>query len=712
MATHRSGSRSRLLALAVLLLPLSVWAATENGKDAANAKSDMPDISTWKCHFCDFDYGFHGSLDAGTIGLDRGSYRFGKYSGLYHSALYPLAGGELRYRNAKGNYLDLEATRLGLFSRAVTLDAGRQGLLEFHALFRDIPQYLYDDAQTPFVGIGGSRLSLPANWATGGATTQMTALPGSLQSIGIRQKRETYGLGLRFLPPKTHWSFDVKFLHDRKSGSQVTGANFLTSSSLLPAPIDYGTDQIDAGVQYRRRDWQLQFAYYGSFFHNTDNSLTWTNPFTPFAAGADVGRLSVAPDNAFNQFSVSGAWQLLSSTRLMASAALGRELQNETFIPTTANPNLPSVNLPQSGLDGRVNTGNYTVRLTSTPVRQLSLTAEYLEDRRDNKTAQSAYTQVATDVNVTGSRVNLPYSFDRLTMRLIADYRVARIVSLEAGGEEQHYDRSFQEVARSYTTSFWTEARTVFAADFGASVKYQRSHRTIGDYQPLESISPAENPLLRKFDLADRVRNRVQASVYYTPRPSASLGLVMEHNDDDYGRSQIGLTKAKDYSLNLSGTWTPVQKASLYLYLTRQVISADQAGSQNGSIPDWFGHTSDWVSSVSLGGKWSDVLPKLDAGIDGVLSYTRETIHIDLGSPAIPQFPKNTVRELGLQLFSRYHLSKHSSVRVDYWHQSYVTRDFAFDGVAPTTISNVLTLGIGSPDYHVNLLAVSYRYSF
>jgi MtrB/PioB family decaheme-associated outer membrane protein len=691
---------------AALLLGL-VLAARADAESGA-----PPDTSAWKCRLCTFDYGFGGYGEAGIIGLDEGSYRFGKYSGLYHSGAYPLLNGELRYRDPNGDYLDLQGKDLGLSSRAVTLDAGRQGLLEFSGLFQDIPYNQYGDATTPFLGVGGSHLELPASWVPGGTTAQMPGLPDALRAIGIRQPREIYGLGLRFTPSGTPWSLDVKFRHDRQSGTQISGANFLTTSSLLPAPVDYDTDQVDAGAQIVHARWQLRLAYYGSFFHNADGALSWSNPFTPYGAGADLGRMSTAPDNSFNQLSLSGGWQILPSTRLMASVAYGIGVQNEDFIPSTVNASLQAAPLPRSSLDGRLDTGNYTVRLTSTPIKRLSLVAEFVQDRRDNRTPQAGYQQVGTDVYLGATRTNLPYSFDKTSLRLIAAYRVARLFKLEGGGQTERKNFSFQEIARSYTTSEWGEVRTTFATDYGFSAKYERSHRTVGDYLAVPTIFPVENPLLRKYDLADRIRERALGSAFYTPVQSVSLGLSLEHDQDNYDRSPVGLTSAKNYSINLTGNWTPSRNGSLYVFLTRQLISADQAGSQSGSFPDWNGHTSERVNSAGLGGQWKNVLPRLDLGADGNFSYTTEAIRVSLATLDTAPYPDNTVHDLGIRFFSRYHLSPRSSLRFDYWHERYLTSDWALDGVAPTTIANVLTLGVISPDYDVNLFALSYRYEF
>ena len=695
-----------------LALPLAIAAALACGplqaSGAEQEQSAPPDTSKWECKSCPFDYGRYGYIDFGAIGVDSGSYQYGKYSGLNHSGGYLLLDGEYGFRDEQADYWKVDASRLGLLSRSLSVEGGRQGLIELTGSFQGIPYYRFRDAFTPFRGGSGNSLVLPANWVAGSSTQQMTALPESLNRVGIRQKRQIAALGGRFMPRKTHWTFDVDYRHDKQTGTGMTGANFLTTTSLLAAPIDYSTDQVDVGAQYVHGNWQVRLGYYGSFFHDADSALTWDNPFTPYVPGATVGRLSTAPDNTFNQFSITGAWQILPSTRLMATGAFGAAKQDDGFIASTVNPGL-ATSLPSSNLDGRIDTRNYTVRLTSRPFDRLAVTADYVEDARENKTAQAAYPQVVTDVFVGNTLFNLPYSFYRRTGRILADFSITRGVKLEGGLKSERYHRTFQDVSHSVTPSGWAEVRATVSSKFGLSLKYDHSHRMVGEYQTAPGIIAVENPLLRRFDQANRIRHQFMATAYFVPVPTVQLGLSVERDRDNYENSQVGLTGDSNYSLNLTGDWNPTKNASLNVYLTRQTIAADQAGSQSHATPDWFAHTADRVSSGGINVQWKNVVPKLNIGANCYASYTSERIGIDAGSPLTVGFPDNTFRDLGLRLFANYTLSDKSSLRFDYWHERYRTHDWALDGVTPSTIPNVLALGIASPNFTINQFAVSYR---
>jgi hypothetical protein len=233
-----------------------------------------------------------------------------------------------------------------------------------------------------------------------------------------------------------------------------------------------------------------------------------------------------------------------------------------------------------------VNTGNYVVRLTSNPVRRLFLSAEYLIDRRDNQTPQNAYQQVTTDTFVGAYQTNLPYSFDRQDAKLTAGYRLPDLkfspqIKLQAGADEESFDRTFAAVLRTHAGTVWGQVNSSFASSFDISVKYSDARRELDDYLPVTGISAPENPLLRQFDLANRTRQQWLATLAYAPNPKFGIDFTLQQNNDRYGNSPIGLTGDSDHSGTLDANWKPTDKITLDAYATRELIESEQAGSQS-----------------------------------------------------------------------------------------------------------------------------------
>ena len=71
--------------------------------------------------------------------------------------------------------------------------AGRQGKYKLLLKYDEMPHYLSDSAQTPFVGNGGASLSLPAGFPA--ATTGAMPLAGTLQQVDLSTQRKRLGVG-------------------------------------------------------------------------------------------------------------------------------------------------------------------------------------------------------------------------------------------------------------------------------------------------------------------------------------------------------------------------------------------------------------------------------------------------------------------------------------------------------------------------------------
>jgi hypothetical protein len=77
-----------------------------------------------------------------------------------------------------------------------------------------------------------------------------------------------------------------------------------------------------------------------------------------------------------------------------------------------------------------------------------------------------------------------------------------------------------------------------------------------------------------------------------------------------------------------------------------------------------------------------------------------------------PAFPRIKSDLDSFKLYATYKVKTDLSVRASIWRERYSSQNWAIDGVGPSTIPNVLTLGETSPEYKVNVVSVSVRYRF
>lgn len=88
-------------------------------------------------------------------------------------------------------------------------------------------------------------------------------------------------------------------------------------------------------------------------------------------------------------------------------------------------------------------------------------------------------------------------------------------------------------------------------------LKAAHGERTVSHHEQLPWLSPAENPVMRKYNMADRNRDTVGARVDVYAWQVVNFGLGVGYANDEYFNSQVGLTASKDT------TWTADATASL-----------------------------------------------------------------------------------------------------------------------------------------------------
>ena len=670
------------------------------------------DTSEWKCESCPFEKpGYTGTVDAAVIGVSDDSQKFGDFTGLNRQGAYLGLGGNVRYRADNGVYGAVVASDLGLDTRSIDYVGGREGMYDLKLGYGEIPRYQADGAMSPFHGIGGSRLSLPGGFPAG--DTASMPLAATLRPVDVNSKRSRFDAGFTWLAGD-QWSTKLTFRRDVRDGLQRVSGSFFSSASQMAAPLDQTTDQLTASLNYATRRLQATVAYQASLFRNGDSSLTWANPFIPIVAGSDTGQLARPPGNQFHQLVGSLGYEVTPTIRFSGDIAFGRMTQDESFLPATANASLaPSVPaLPAQSLNGKADTFNASARITAKPFDRLNLSASYDRNVRDNKTPSLSYPAVSTDMFLGATpRVNQRFSFFQDRFKLGGDYRGPGTLKTSIGLEQDYRERSLQEVVTTRETTLWGRVEGRALDKLQLQLKVAHAQRTGSTYGTALWIDPPQNPLMRKFYMADRRRDVASGRADFTASEAVTIGLNAEYANDDYNRSTIGLKDARTYSVGGDFSAAVSDKTQLYGFAQTERIRSRQAGSQAFAQPDWKARNEDRADTVGLGVKQLAIGGKLELSAD--LGYTRMTndVSIDAGV-ASPPFPTNTTSIDRFRLRAVYQLRKDLSVVGSWWYEHYDSRDWHLDGVYPSTVSNLLAFGDQPPRYNVNVLQVGVRYRF
>jgi MtrB/PioB family decaheme-associated outer membrane protein len=668
------------------------------------------DTANWKCSACPYPKGTTSSVDAGLGVVSADSKKFGDFSGLQDKGAHAVLGGSVSVRGESGYYADVRAADLGLDTRSLGVTSGHEGQYSLHLGYAELPRHFADGAMTPYLGNGGSRLTLPAGYPAPNTTAM--PLAGTLQPVDIGFKKKRLDVSAALMSFQD-WTYRLSFSRDARDGTRPMTAGYFATAQQVVAPVDHTTDQFEVSAAYTSRSLQAKVAYQISRFGNGHESLTIDNPFSP-VLGASLAQVALAPSNQMHQIVASAGMEIMPEVRASADVSYGRLTQDAGFMPATLNsalgPSVPA--LPAASLNGTVDTFNANLRLTATPMVGLRVNASYAHNARENKTDIAAYPQVAADIFLRAdTRSNVPFSFTQDRFKVGADYRAADGVKLSAGADQDYRRRPYHEVLTTRETTFWGRAGVQLGDDMNVAFKVGRSQRTHSDYGVSTWFGSTENPLLRKYNLAERQRDSAGLRADFTGAEKVSFGLFLDYSNDAYSRSLVGLQNARSVSVGADISAALSEHTQLTFFAQNEQLRSRQAGSQAGNQPDWTALGSDSFDVLGLGLKHTMLGDKLEIGADLVLSRSTGELSVD-HVQTLPAFPLVRSEQETLKLHARYKLADNLWLNGSFWHERLSAADWRLDGVQPATVQNLLSLGAQSPHYRVNVLSVSVRYQF
>jgi MtrB/PioB family decaheme-associated outer membrane protein len=696
MTTKKFPMRYALLAAALMqAYPYAAEAAKKGSGDAPECE-DCPDMS-----------GKSGWLEVGIAAQSDDAYHFGRYTGHEEEGGLLNASGEYRYRaKENGGYLDLRAEDLGLESRELAVETGRQGKYGIAVEYDQIPNFREPDTRSPFRREGDGVLGLPPGWIAGGSTSTMPTLAADATRIPMQTERDR--LGIKFVvTPDTRWEFSGHFRREDKDGVKDTGGTIgFNQTSVLPVPVSTRTDDFGLALGYRGDRLQASMAYDGSLFRNDFARIAWDNPFSAFPS-SPAGQMADAPDNEFHQWSAMLGYQVSDATRLTARLASGRMTQNDALLPYTVNPGIVTGALPTARFDGEVETTLAKVEINSRPTSKLRLDASYTYSDRDNKSSVDTYDYVVTDILSGGLRQNRPYSFEQHLLRAKMGYRLPKDMDLSIGFDHDKMDRTFQQAEETKDKTLWAKLKTHPLDSVEASVKLSHSDRDASPYTPAAN----ENTLMRAHNLADRERDKVGVEVAVTPNDKLSVGADMEFLKDDYANMFLGLREATGMTWNLNATYVFSDRLSANAFYGYERLTSDQAGSARIDVPPvdepWLEYDRNLTQTLGFGFNWKAIPDKLDVGADVVYAdYAGQMRYA-----GAPDLPKLGARLTGVGVHGVYKLKENMSMRVGYRYERYKESDWAKNGELDA-IATLLSLGAAPQDYATHLVTVALRYEF
>jgi MtrB/PioB family decaheme-associated outer membrane protein len=675
----------------------------------STAAADEPpatDTSDWKCTQCPFAQGYSGDAEIGVLGASGANATFGRYTGIDHGGAYADVSASGQYRSNDGSYANYELDRLGLASRDGYVEGGREGRYDLRVSYDGQPNILYDTGATPY-RTSGSTLGLPAGWISAGGTAGMSALGTSLAPVNIESERRTVALLARYFA-SPNWTVFGEFRRQEHDGTGLTGASFLTEAVQLPQPFDYVTNSLEAGVAWAGRRASLRVSYLGSWFDDNNESITFANPYLPIVPGSTFGALATPPGNTLQQLTASGNLQLPWRTTLTFTASVGTLKQNAAFLPVSTLPG-SEVPTPDS-LDGDVHLSHYALGLASRPLPKLSLRGNATYDGHDDKTSPLALPYVVTDTFPGGTAVTPRYSEDRVRLDGGADYALAHWIKVGVGGklDDIHYGPG-QVVTWTQNAESWGRGTITPIAPLSITLKIGNGLRKASSFDAA-ALPPEENPLIREYDYAPRDRVFYTLTGAWTVTSTLTWSVEGSIAKDDYRSSPLGLQSVHEQRGSTNLTWTPRDTLSTYLGAGYERLFNLQSGFDGVDTTPWLAADAERSWNLSAGGRWVP-RERWTLSLDYLMAPSYD--NTDTTAGGLQQaFPQNSSKLDSTRLDLAYRWTSAMQVHFRYVRETYSSNDWALDGVGPSSVPNLLALGVLPFRDNVNLFALTVRYQF
>jgi len=338
-----------------------------------------------------------------------------------------------------------------------------------------------------------------------------------------------------------------------------------------------------------------------------------------------------------------------------------------------------------------------------------------------------------------------PFEFRKQNASADVSWRVFRPLTLRAGYEYERWDRphEMREVADTNEHISKAGAELQPWPWLHARLTYAHGVRTIGagEYEP-HGGNATSLPQLRKFDEADRTRDKGDVYLQITPLDTLSLGGTFYIQNDGYWNTDFGLYDAQAYGFSGDVSWNPTERLGLFAGYARDIyrykvqnchipsaaVPADALpGSLCSPLNIFFVEPKDTLDTVNVGASYVLVPSKLDVSLGyrfafGESKYNLGSVPggVATGEPgAVPDVEN---RFHIFNVVARYFFTQHWSVKLSYQYERYEERDFTTDAIQPSLAAvpgsnspadlRSIVLGATHPPYEAHIVAFTVGFRF
>ncbi len=674
------------------------------------------------------DMTFSGSVGVGGLGTDfkddKDHGRAEEYRDLSNGVTEVI---DVHGRSAKA-WFDLFVENLGRDDTYASLRGGQYDVWKGRIYTDWLRHRFVDDAITPYSGVGGNALR---------ATFPSTDIT-SWNSFDVNYKRKDTG-GFFEWQGLSPWYFRVDGNTVHTEGTKLLAAANGTSPGNgfvdLIAPVDWRTDTASIEGGYNTKTMHFALSWTTSKFHNSDETMTWTNPF--FGNGIDTTWL--APENKTQRIAANATFRQLPWNSTFAARYTWQEVKSDASLATSAlngfssgstvfTPTQPT----EDTFHGKVQIETFTAALASVPMKGLDTRLYYNYNRRRNESTeleffgnvagQPGFVPGAGTINCGGGPCEGEhFGFTKHNPGFDAYWKFAP--GHRAGFGWDYVDRNLDgrtDYDNSTENKLFAEYKNTMLDTFTGRIKYTYLQRRADFLRGDEGVDANDPAFIERFvgrfDLMNLDQNAIKVQLDWGPMPLLDLSAEYTWKENKYKDQQLGRNKDTRDELYLAaywgdpnvvrvtvyGNWENIKYDSFHRNVGASPCSAatgpncydpNRSEAPNASAYNWKANTKDRNWSAGLGVDWpvmDRLLVKasyLYYNTDGSAEMQSQNAAGEFGSGStaffgnplpITAFDDSTRQSLNLK--GIYKFDKNWSFTGGYSYEKYEYNDSRYDG--------------------------------
>lgn len=449
--------------------------------------------------------------------------------------------------------------------------------------YQRIPHTFSLIARTPFGESGRGVFTLPdaiqqRNQTTPGSAYvgTMTNVLGSAPHVPLGFRTDLTGTRLRARLARG-LQLELRGSDRRRTGNKPYGMPFGFNSAIeVLEPIDQRMLDGEVRLDYQRDRVSVQATGGLSVFENAIPTLTVDNPKrltdTTYAQaysagdGPARGRLDLYPTNRAVRGTMALGIQLPQRTALNATVGVGRHTQNDAWLPFTTNTAIAQAQttpLPGTSTDAEATTMSQDYRLTSRAIPKVTGTLRFNQSKFDNKTHEHVFFGYARldAAWVADTITTHPFGNQQTTFGLDLDAAPMSRVSVGATVERRTREHTLREVTDDAENVYGVRLRLRPADAVSVQARYRRGQRELDEFHVDDYRRDAdpnqpfiEQPLLRRYDVADRKRDDAGAGFAWMLGERVEVAANYGFIKNDYDKSELGMLEDKQHSVIAEAT--------------------------------------------------------------------------------------------------------------------------------------------------------------